>query len=155
MISSQQPEFSWGKSMEITIKQCPRCSKLFTKIRSAVCEECTPDEEADLEKVRELLDYDTSLNVEQAAEASGISIDVILRMVDEGNITSQDLSLNVECGRCGGRAISLSKRLCESCVAEMDANFVRTLRDAQLTQRTRDAGSTHKVHDTVLGKLKH
>lgn len=140
--------------MKVTLAQCPRCKRLFAKIRCAVCETCVVEEEQDFEKIRELLDYEGTMNAEQLAEAAEVSIDVVLRMLDAGNISCQDLLMKVTCGRCGRPAISRSKRLCQNCLNKLEAEFLRTVRDARIALRLRGAGYAQGVHNIVQSKLR-
>lgn len=140
--------------MKVTLAQCPRCTRLFVKIRSTVCETCYSREEQDFEKIRELLDYEGTMNAEQLAEAAEVKVAVVLRMLKAGSISCQDLQMNVTCGRCGRPAISRAKRLCQICLNKLDAEFLRTLRDARIALRLRDAGSAQGVHGILLSKLR-
>lgn len=114
--------------MEIT--KCERCGKVFSKVNLAVCSNCKEEEEADYDKVKEILEVQPNLNAEEVAEEAEVEIRVVLRMMKDGMITNVDLGEAVKCGKCGAPAISLSKRLCESCLEKLDAQV--TLAQAKM-----------------------
>jgi predicted amidophosphoribosyltransferase len=118
----------------MTISKCPRCGKMFNKVAQAkLCQICFPEEEKDYEKVREVIARDPNLNVEQASKESGVAVEVVQRMLDEGLIESQSLTggEQVACGRCGKPAISRSKRLCQDCLTKLNAQVAM----AQMSMR--------------------
>lgn len=108
-----------------SIAKCDRCDKVFNMVSAPVCNKCLADEEEDYEKVKEILEEKPNLNAEQLAESAGVQIKVVLRMMKDGTITSVDLGEAVKCGKCGAAAISLSKRLCQSCLDKLDAQVMR------------------------------
>ena len=56
------------------LTKCVRCEKLFNKTTSAICPQCTPDEEADFEAVRDCMDVNPDVNAEMVAEMTGVDI---------------------------------------------------------------------------------
>jgi hypothetical protein len=102
------------------LSKCARCDKLFDKQGGIVCPTCQPDEDADYDKIRRILDDSPSLNAEQVAETSGVALAVVMRMLDEGFLASST-SGRVRCGRCGAPAISASKKLCQACLEKLNA----------------------------------
>ena len=100
---------------------CPRCKKIFDKVRSAVCPKCQDAEDADYDKIRTVLDRCPNLNSEQVAEEANVSVECVMRMVDEGLIANASLAEKVKCGMCGAPAISLSKKLCQACLEKLNA----------------------------------
>ena len=51
----------------MALATCPRCKKMFEKVRSLVCPKCQDDETADYDKIRAILDTDPDLNAEQVS----------------------------------------------------------------------------------------
>lgn len=100
---------------------CPRCKKLFDKTSSAVCSKCQPDEDADYEKIRAVLDRAPSLRAEQVATEAGVTVQCVMRMLDEGLIANIDMTRDIKCGRCGAPAISFNKKLCQGCLDKLNA----------------------------------
>ena len=114
--------------MAVSLAKCPRCDQLFQKIRSLVCPRCQDDEDADHERIRDVLCYEPSLTAEEVAEVAGVERACVLRMLDEGLITSAALADPPACGRCGAPAISPSKRVCQSCLLKLNFEFADAVR---------------------------
>ena len=106
--------------MAPVLASCPRCSKLFSKDKSVVCPKCAAAEEADYDKIRELLASNTTASIEELVEKAGVSFSCVMRMLDQGVTRYADLTQNVTCGVCGKPAISPSKRICQSCLRKLD-----------------------------------
>lgn len=138
--------------MEYEFARCARCEKVFQRIRSVVCHDCLDAEEADYAKIRDVLNRQPNLNVQQTAEAAEVDVDCVLRMLNEGLITNAALSNPVTCGRCGAPAISLSKRLCEKCLLQLDTEVAHALAEAHEAMKAEQARLT--VHETVEVKRK-
>jgi ribosomal protein L37E len=100
---------------------CPRCKKLFDKEVSRVCTKCQPAENADYEKIRAVLDRSPQLNAEAAAAEAHVTVGCVMRMLEEGLIANVNLTEHVKCGRCGAPAISMTKKLCQSCLDKLNA----------------------------------
>jgi NMD protein affecting ribosome stability and mRNA decay len=118
------------------LSKCPRCNKLFEKTRFAVCSLCQEAEEADYEQVREVLERMPNLNAEQVAEETKVDIAVIARMVKEGLVTNTLLQEHgAKCGMCGAPAISLSKKLCQSCLEKLNVRVTKMQGQVKLNQK--------------------
>lgn len=111
----------------ITLKKCPRCGKAFALVRSPVCVDCQPAEEADYEKIRDILLERDDLGTVELAAAAEVDVACVLRMLDQGYITNASVANPVRCGRCGAPAISVTKRLCQRCLNELNMNVSRTV----------------------------
>lgn len=107
------------------LSACPRCEKVFNKGKgeSVVCPECLPSENEDYENVREYLQSNPTVSAESLAEEVGIELTCILRFLEDGRIETTAANKSVMCGRCGAPAISLSKRLCESCLQRLNSEI--------------------------------
>jgi hypothetical protein len=114
---------------------CPRCKKIFEKTRSIVCAKCQDDENADYDKIRAVLERNPNLNAEQAAEEAELPVQCVTRMMQEGLISNVSLSESVKCGRCGGPAISLSKKLCQGCLEKLNAEVASAQSKIKLSQK--------------------
>ena len=66
--------------------KCPRCGKLFSKVRSLVCGHCLEDEEADFDRIRQVVQESPDLKPEQVSEISGVTVDCVLRMLKQSRI---------------------------------------------------------------------
>lgn len=104
---------------------CPRCKRVFDKTRSGVCSRCQDAEDDDFDKIRAILDRSPDLNAEGVAQMADVSVDCVMRMLAEGLISNVNLTEQIKCGRCGGPAISLNKRLCQACLEELNVEMVQ------------------------------
>ncbi len=140
--------------MAFQLEKCARCGKLFSRVSSSVCVACQAEEERDFAKIRKVLDRQTGLNPEQVAEEAQVSVECVLRMLDEGRIKNEDVGTPIKCGRCGAPAISASKRLCESCLVQLDyecAEAMREIRQKWAEERIQEGGG-QAVRKTVDSK---
>lgn len=137
-------------------QECPRCSLVFQKVRSAVCPRCLDDEDKDYDRIRETLSHSPDLNAEQVAEEAEVDVTVVLRMVEEGFITNVDLGGTAKCGMCGAPAISLAKKLCQACLEKLDTQVAKTQSKISLGDRKQvEVGEVMmNVRKTLDGKRK-
>ena len=96
------------------VVNCPRCGKMFTKMRDPLCKECMKEEEDLFQKVREYLDENPNTSLPEVAEATGVSTKKIMRYVREGRLEASQYVGGVTCERCG-KPIKLG-RYCEKCI---------------------------------------
>ena len=104
---------------------CARCKKLFSKVQSPVCPECDSDEQADIDKIRDLLEESPDLTTEDLAKKGEVDIAVVKRMLDKGVIAVMTGAESIKCGRCGAPAISLAKKLCQPCLEKLNAEMMK------------------------------
>jgi len=109
----------------MSLASCQKCKKLFPKIRKSICPACEAAEEVHYETVRKYLSENPGQNVEQVSEGTGVSIDTVLRFVEEGRVEAQGIASNVACGQCGKPAISPTKRLCQTCLEKLNAQLAK------------------------------
>lgn len=108
------------------LTKCPRCETLFDKTSSPLCRGCIDEEEKDYELIRSTIDENPDLNAEGVAEVSGVDLKCVMRMLDTGKIAAIRIGEKVECGRCGAPAISVSQRLCQSCLNKLNREMIET-----------------------------
>lgn len=140
------------------LAKCPRCDKLFDKLPKAqfsVCPACLDDEQRDYDRIRDLINRDGSLTAIEIAEQLNIPLDVILRMINEGWIEYADESKPVYCGRCGAKAISSSKRLCEACLIKLQRECMEALRELRETLSEEAKRKKMDVKEMVEQKKMH
>lgn len=119
----------------MALSTCPRCKKIFDKVRTSVCGKCQPDEDADFDKVRQLLERSPNLNAEQAAHEADVTVGCVMRMMDEGLISNTNLTEKVKCGRCGAPAISMSKKLCQACLEKLNSQVAQAQSKIKLSHK--------------------
>jgi NMD protein affecting ribosome stability and mRNA decay len=134
----------------MALARCARCGKLYEKIRSAICPACQPVEDEDYEKIRKALEEKPGQSAEDLAEATGVDIECVLRLLSEGRIETAAANLGVKCGRCGAPAISLSKKLCEACLRKLNAELAIQQSKVKLPSKKQTAlGSGLKTFDST------
>lgn len=120
----------------MALTSCPRCGKIFEKIRFPVCPRCQDDEEKDYDKVRQALDECPEMNADQVSELTQVDIAAISRMLKEGLISNATmLSGEIKCGMCGAPAISASKKLCQACLEKLNARVTQAQSKILLEER--------------------
>lgn len=110
------------------LSKCPRCGRLFSKAQKAVCLACLPNEEEDYRRIRDALNTAVQSTPEQLAAAAGVEVDCVNRMLNEGLLARSEPEEAARCGRCGGLAISASKRLCQACLTRLEAECMLGVR---------------------------
>jgi hypothetical protein len=117
------------------LSKCLRCEKLFDKVSSPVCPGCQPDEDADIETVRNALDENPKMNAQQLSELSGVDLACVTRMIDSGQLAKINLSDPVKCGRCGAPALSATKKLCQKCLDKLNQELVAAQKGIKLEEK--------------------
>lgn len=132
------------------LAKCVRCKKIFSKISSAVCPNCQPDEDADFAKIHNAIVKFPGAKAEEIASMAGVEVECVLRMLSEGRLRYSDVGDEATCGRCGAPAISMAKRLCERCLVEMDRECAEAMRE--LKKDFDYVGASGKGSSSVLGE---
>ena len=115
----------------MALHKCARCAKLFNRIHSVICPKCQPAEDQDFSKIHNAIRRNAGLKAAEIAEVAGVAVDCVLRMLGEGRLRIEVNDERPFCGRCGEPAISMAKRLCERCLAELDRECAAAMRDLQ------------------------
>lgn len=140
------------------LTKCPRCEKLFNKVKSPCCPPCQEEEEKDYELIRSSLEDNPDMNSEGIAELTSVKLEVIMRMLDDGRIASTALleKSQITCGRCGAPAISASKRLCQKCLDKLNQEMAQTRKSIQLDAKKKvqvgEYGGARSVRDAMDDK---
>lgn len=138
----------------MALASCVRCKQLFTKVKSAVCPKCQPEEEADLEKVRQELEERPNQSAEEVVEKTGVTRDCVMRLLEDGRIVNTMMMDAVKCGRCGAPAISPSKRLCQACLDKLNKEVLQAQSKIHLGPKKKFDGTDQpqSVHVTINSK---
>jgi len=98
-------------------KNCPRCGKVFVKIREPICDPCVKEEEAIFEKVRAYVKENANSTVKDVAEACDVLPKRILQYIREGRLeAAPGMKGDITCSKCGKPI--LKGRMCEKCILE-------------------------------------
>ena len=137
------------------LAKCERCEKLFSKFDSPICPACAPEEEKDHEAVRLCIADHPDLNVETIAELSGVSVQCVMRMIDQGLVVTSLSKGTMKCGKCGAPAISASKKLCSSCLEEMNRNVAKQRSQlGEIARKQVQIGEHQTVRQAIEAKRK-
>jgi len=95
---------------------CTRCGKVFVKLLSPICRDCTDGDEANFNAVREYVRKNTDNDITRVSEATGVPVKTILRFLKEERLESSEGfagQMLLSCDRCD-EPINTGT-LCESC----------------------------------------
>lgn len=94
---------------------CKKCGKAFGCVTgNAICPECREIENQNFEKVRNYVRDNPGTPVDVVAEETGIPGELIRQYLNEGRLTSQSVSVELNCQLCG-KSIS-SGNYCMACM---------------------------------------
>ncbi|WP_350344123.1 hypothetical protein PRVXT_000497 [Proteinivorax tanatarense] len=106
----------------MTVSNCPRCGKMFRKIKKSICPKCVAEEDKEYEIVREFLYDNPGAGIQDITESTGISEDRIIKFLREDRLVNINKdSLLLDCESCG-TAIS-SGRYCEQCKVRLESDI--------------------------------
>ncbi len=118
------------------LSKCPRCEKIFDKSNFPVCNVCRESEESDYTLVRDLIAVNADLTAEEVSTEGGVAVEVVKRMLDAGKVKLvMPGDTSVTCGRCGAPAISISKKLCQSCLDSLNREAAMAQKDIRLGEK--------------------
>ena len=138
--------------MDYTLAKCARCSKLFNKIVSEVCNACQPEEDTDFNRIHEVICRAHGLSAQEVAEEAGVTLECVYRMLREGRIDNVADGENVKCGRCGAPAISLAKKLCHRCLMTLDREWAQAILEMRQRMLAKQQSDMNDVQEAVENK---
>ena len=97
---------------------CPRCGKVFMRIREPICPSCVKVEEEKFENVRAYVKEHPNRTIKEVSEVCEVSVKSILRYIREGKLeASTGMHGEVTCSKCG---VPISSgRMCKKCANEV------------------------------------
>ncbi len=138
--------------MDFKLAKCARCDKIFNKIVSEVCDTCQPEEDTDFSRIHNVISRTRGLKAQQVAEEAEVAIECVLRMLREGRIDHVESEDPAKCGRCGAPAISLTKRLCNQCLVELDRECAHAMLEMRQRIRSKEESDMHDVRAAISKK---
>jgi len=106
--------------LSFDVSNCPRCGRLFRKVRQNVCPSCVKEIDQEYEKVYKFMrkKENRSCNVHDLSEATGVSINQITMFILEGRLSIENNpNMSYPCRSCGGPIRSGS--ICEKCAGNL------------------------------------
>jgi uncharacterized protein len=124
------------------LSNCPKCGKLFLKIRP-ICDECYQKQEEDFRKVSShLWDYPGS-NIQELSEATEVSVAQIRQFILAGRILmGQFVNLTYPCDNCG-RMIKEGKT-CSHCLENIKELAIKVEKEIQSDKSEKT--SSYKIY---------
>ena len=97
---------------------CPRCGKVFMKIKDSICAECVKEVDQKFEEVRAYVKEHPHRTIKEVSEACDVSVKSILRYIRDGKLeASAGIQSEITCSKCG---IPIpSGRMCKKCASEV------------------------------------
>jgi flagellar operon protein (TIGR03826 family) len=103
---------------------CPRCGRVFTKIRTSICPACVKEDDETFELVREYVKENPNHSIGDVSEETKVSIKRITQYIRDGRLEiSSGMSADIGCSQCG-KPIK-SGRFCEKCAAEIKSSILK------------------------------
>ncbi|WP_353893727.1 hypothetical protein PRVXH_000488 [Proteinivorax hydrogeniformans] len=125
----------------MTVSNCPRCGKIFRKLKRNICPNCVAKEDKEYEIVRDFLYDNPGAGIQTITEETGVSENQVIKFLREDRLVNVNKdSLLLDCESCG-TAIS-NGRYCEACKARLDSD-IRGVAGGGTTDRERKASSFH------------
>ena len=104
------------------VMNCPRCGKIFTRIKSPLCPSCEKLEEEIFQSLRDFIDEHQECTLSELSEGTNVSPKKILRYIREGRLEiSKGMHGDVRCEVCN-RPISQG-RYCDACLIKINQNI--------------------------------
>jgi hypothetical protein len=113
------------------IQNCPECGRIFEFFFLNLCPECIEKEENESRAILNYLEANPGAGIPEISEATGISVDKIIRMLKGGRLIAVCEQNNINlltCERCG-RPIAKGN-LCQSCRDSMARALLESSRRA-------------------------
>jgi len=97
---------------------CPRCKKLFMRVRESICPECIKEDEEQFETVRIFVKENPNQSLQYVSEQCNVSVKRIMTYIRDGRLeATTGIASEVKCSVCGKHI--LSGRMCEKCANEV------------------------------------
>lgn len=108
--------------MNLNVRTCQRCSKLFHYVRSPYCGECLDLLETEFKTIRDYIDSHRRTTIAQAAAETGVPEKSILFLVKEKRLSFGMTGEGARCERCG---VPIPEgRFCGNCVGGLRREYL-------------------------------
>ena len=111
------------------IRNCKRCGNIYNYSGTAVCNNCTKQEQEDFDKVREYLFEHPNSPAMEISQAIEVEVKVISRFLKEGRLrleSEKQSDLVLTCEKCG--QLIKTGRFCEECLQEIQTEFKKAVK---------------------------
>jgi len=125
------------------VVNCPRCGKVFNKVRGPLCPACEKKDEQAFQMVREFAEENKNCTISELSKGSGVSEKKIMRYIREGRLEiTGGMHGEVRCKICG-RPISKGN-YCDSCIIDISQNISEVFSSAN---NRSNRGTTMHISD--------
>lgn len=106
----------------MSLRNCPRCGKLFVYTTKTLCPSCFCEDENDFELVREYVWEHRGCSALEVQEATGVALDKIMRYLRQGRLEAKYMSSELLfCESCG---VPIDQgRFCPPCTERLVKGF--------------------------------
>lgn len=134
--------------VNMTLDNCPRCGKLFSKNFRNVCPVCIREIDKEYELCSDYLRKHKGAMITELSDQTGVSIKQITKFIREGRISMVDATgLAYPCESCG--TMIRESHLCDACRTRLqrDTNDLR-----QMEARRQQSADQQQSSDEVAYK---
>lgn len=106
--------------LSFDVMNCPRCKKLFHKVRQNVCPDCVKEIDREYEKCYKFMrkKENRACNVHDLSEATGVSVNQITMFILDGRLSiDNNPNMSYPCRSCGEPLRAGS--LCDHCTGNL------------------------------------
>jgi predicted amidophosphoribosyltransferase len=122
------------------VANCPRCGKIFTKVKAPVCPACMEEDEKGFERIKDHMAENPGCNISELSEETGVPVKKILSYIHEGRLeTTKGMQGDVRCQSCN-KPITVG-RYCASCLLEINQHLGELF-----AKRSESKTAKHKMH---------
>ncbi|MHB8983998.1 MAG: MerR family transcriptional regulator [Carboxydocellales bacterium] len=131
----------------MSLKNCPRCGKLFVVISKDICPDCAGQDEAMFEKVRTYIKAHPECDMQEVSEKTEVPVEKILLYLREGKIigVSTGFGGGLQCLSCS--APITTGRLCDKCAKSLNQELTGVRRPKTLRSENSNKNIMHTRKD--------
>lgn len=130
------------------LANCSNCGQLFVKVQVPICPKCVEKREKDFERCRDYLRDHPKTNLTGLSEATGVSVQQIIRFIIEGRliITAANPNIFYNCDRCGSPI--RAGRLCNNCQQQLGSEVEKLVQKKEKKSALpRDTRHSYRILD--------
>lgn len=124
---------------------CPRCRRVFTKIKCPVCPNCEKEEEEIFQEVKAYLYENSGIGIVDLSEATGTSIKKIQSYIKDGRIQMSEGSFLLRCSMCGVDIVE--GNYCNKCTIKVHNELIDAKNSMKNANSTIRDDANHGFHN--------
>lgn len=135
----------------MNVTNCPRCGKLFNKLRRDICPSCGQQEDKEYEIVRDYIYDNPKSDVTTVSEDTGIPVETIVKFLRENRLLNVSGTPILECEGCG--SMIASGKYCSDCSSRLgkalSGAFSKDEKKDEPTGNNKKSASFHFMKDRL------